>query len=225
MLHTFRFITLSLSVALGLLAACGGSSSTMTPGMTPDAASQPDAPGVDAPAAAAPDISGAWVSACLPGADGSYFVLDFDIAQDTWALDYVVYGDDACTAKLVTVHIDGPYALGEPSADVDGAYEGLFSFTNKTITPHADGLVGMLNAADPACGTEAWTLDATQSVYETGCAGFGQYPMADCTADYDLVYLDAGANTLQFGARPADNDMCTEDERPTALNPALFTRP
>ena len=221
MLHSFRFITLSLSVALGLLAACGGSSSTMNPDLTPDAAAEPDATAPDA----TPDITGAWVSECLPAADGSYFVLDFDIAQDSWDLDYVVYGDDACTTKLVTVHIDGPYELGDASAAVDGAYEGLFSFTNKTITPHADGLVDVLNGADPACGAATWALDVTQSVYETGCAGFGQYPMADCTADYDLVYLDADADTLQFGARPADNDMCSAAERPTALNPALFTRP
>jgi hypothetical protein len=26
-------------------------------------------------------------------------------------------------------------------------------------------------------------------------------------------------NELQFGARPADNDMCTPDKRPTALSP------
>ncbi len=51
-----------------------------------------------------------------------------------------------------------------------------------------------------------------------GCAGFGQYPGADCPADYDVVKRDG--DDLFFGARPADNDMCTAAKRPAALSPA-----
>ena len=40
-------------------------------------------------------------------------------------------------------------------------------------------------------------------------------PVADCGLDHDLMAMDAAG--LYFGQRPADNDMCTPDRRPTAL--------
>jgi hypothetical protein len=59
-------------------------------------------------------------------------------------------------------------------------------------------------------------------VLQTGCAGFGQYPGADCPADFDVVKRDG--DDLFFGARPADNDMCTAAKRPTALSPVANHR-
>lgn len=180
--------------------------------------------GEPAPAPAL-DLTGRYLSDCLsaPQADGStsYFVLDFDITDDAWAVDYTVFGDAACQSPLLTVRIDGPYEIGAPSELVEGAYEGTFAFTDKTITPHAEPIVSMLQSMDQ-CGTEPWVLGQPQSIYATGCAAFGQYPEASCAADHDLVKLDG--DSLQFGARPADNDMCTPERRPTALNPAIFRR-
>lgn len=175
-----------------------------------------------------PAIDGQWVSACIgaPQADGStqYFRLDFDLSDERWALDYVVHGDADCTVPLVTVHIEGPYELGSPAPTVDGAWNATFAFDTKTIEPHVDPLRDALAAQDD-CGTEAWVTGEAQSVLATGCAAFGQYPVADCGQDYDLVALSADESELRFGNRPADNDMCTPAKRPTELSPVVLTRP
>jgi hypothetical protein len=165
------------------------------------------------------------VSDCTPSpqADGStqYFRLDFDLTPTEWALDYVVHGDPACDVPLVTVHIEGPYALERPSDAVAGAWEARFGFTSKTIRPEVDGLRDFLNSLE-GCGTADFETGVAQDVYASGCAGFGQYPQASCDADYDLVRLDG--DSLFFGARPADNDMCTPEKRPTALSPVANRR-
>lgn len=182
-------------------------------------ASQPPGGNVEAPS-----LAGRYQSDCLPQpqADGStqYARLDFELTDDTWTLDYLVHGDAACSARLVGVHIEGPYEVGEPAPGLASAYQARFGFSQKTITPYVDGLVGALSAM--GCGATPWQLGQGQDVLEAGCGGFGQYPRSRCEADYDVVELDAEG--LQFGARPADNDLCTPDKRPTRLNPAVFRR-
>ncbi|MDC0720432.1 hypothetical protein [Nannocystis bainbridge] len=174
---------------------------------------------------AAPDIAGTWVGDCLPSpqADGStqYLRLEFAITGDAWKLDYVTHADDACATKLATVHIEGPYALQQPSSAVEGAWEARFGFTTKTIRPEVDGLRDYLNSLE-GCGASEFATGVAQDVLTTGCAGFGQYPGADCPADFDLVKRDG--DDLFFGARPADNDMCTAGKRPTALSPVANHR-
>lgn len=173
----------------------------------------------------APSVAGRYGSACLSQkqADGSttYYDLAFDITDKRWDLDYVVYGDDQCKNKLVTVKIAGPYEVGQPSKAAPGAYEATFAFDTKTITPHVDGLAGAL--AQMGCGSGTWKAGEGQSVFDDkGCPGFGQYPKSQCTADYDLVKVEG--DKLQFGKRPADNNMCSPDKRPAELNPTAFTR-
>ena len=166
----------------------------------------------------APDLAGNWLSPCFDQGDGTFANLDFDLAADEWALDYTVHGDEACMVPLVSVHIEGPYTLEQPSA-VDGAWEAVFAFDTKTITPHAPPLVEALDGA--GCGTDPWAVGVTQSIAQ-GCAAFGQYPLKSCAADYDIVALDG--DTLRFGARPADNDMCTPAKRPAELSPLAMAR-
>jgi hypothetical protein len=186
--------------------------------------SAPDATTGGEDAAAPPSLVGRWVSDCTPSpqADGStqYFRLDFDLAATDWALDYVVHGDAACEVPLVTVHIEGPYALERPSNVVAGAWEARFGFTTKTIRPEVDGLRDFLSSLE-GCGAADFETGVAQDVYASGCPGFGQYPQAICEADYDVVLLDG--DSLFFGARPADNDMCTPEKRPAALS-ALANR-
>ncbi len=175
-------------------------------------------------AGSTPDLAGRYASACLPApqADGStqYYSLDFTLTASEWAVDYVVHADPACSSKLVTVHIEGPYEVGEPRADLPGVHDARFAFTRKTITPHVQPLADALSSM--GCGAAPWQVDQAEDVFEGGCAGFGQYPRSRCEADHDLVKLDG--DRLQFGARPADNDLCTPDKRPTALNPLIFQR-
>ncbi len=168
--------------------------------------------------AATPDLSGDYLSPCTPSpqADGTtnYFNLDFSLTQATWTVDYTVHADQACATKLLTVRIEGPYTISAPSQSVPGAYEARFDFSRKAMTPHVQQLADTLNSI-PGCGEGGWQVGASGSV-AAGCAPFGQYPLADCSADHDLVRLtDAG---IEFGARPADNNMCSPDKRPTKLS-------
>jgi hypothetical protein len=58
----------------------------------------------------------------------------------------------------------------------------------------------------------------------TGCPALGQYPVADCSQDYAIAKLENGGDVLRFGTRPADNNMCTPDKRPTELSPVALTK-
>jgi hypothetical protein len=51
----------------------------------------------------------------------------------------------------------------------------------------------------------------------------GQQPISACGQDYDLVRLDEGE--LMFGARPADNNMCTEARRPAEMSGLALEKP
>ncbi len=55
-----------------------------------------------------------------------------------------------------------------------------------------------------------------------GCPGLGAYPITSCPADFDVVARTG--DRLQLGARPGDNNMCTEERRPTALSPMMLER-
>lgn len=180
----------------------------------------------DEPSAATPPaLAGRYISACTPQpqADGStnYFKLDFDLSATRWALDYIVFADEACSTKALTVNIEGPYEQTAPSDAVEGAWEARFAFDAKRMTPHVDFMVQTLSSI-PGCGSSDWALDQTSDISTQGCAAFGQYPISECGADYDLVKLSDGG--IQFGARPADNKMCEPAARPTALSPLVSVR-
>ncbi len=203
-----RFI--ACSIVLPALFACGAAA---PPPPSGDAGTTP------------PSLAGHWVSDCIASeaADGStsYSQLDFDLADARWTLDYVVHGAPDCSAPLMTVHVDGPYALERPSDTVAGAWEARFAFDTKTVRPEVDAMRDFLNGLD-GCGSAPFATGVAQSVYESGCPTLGQYPMSRCQADYDLVKLDG--SDLRFGMRPADNDMCSADKRPTALGVANHRR-
>jgi hypothetical protein len=86
------------------------------------------------------------------------------------------------------------------------------------VTPSSAGAAAFLAQA---CGGGSFT-SGTSTDISAGCAGLGMYPIASCASDYDLVARTD--DHLRFGARPADNNMCTEDKRPTALSPILLER-
>ena len=173
----------------------------------------------------APSVAGHWRSDCIPSpqADGSTLYAKLDLVgtgADRWALDYTLHGDAACTVELVTISIDGTYAVDKASKTVPDAWDARFAFDDKRITPHVQPLADALAGAH--CGTGTWQVGVAQSVYAGGCAAFGQYPAAQCPADYDLLSVEG--TQLRFGARPADNNMCTADKRPTALASISLTK-
>ncbi|MDP2341572.1 MAG: hypothetical protein Q8O67_11475 [Deltaproteobacteria bacterium] len=195
-----------VAVALAALAGCPG-------GQT-----KPDDKGL---AHATPPIVGGWSSACFPlsyedGTEG-FAQLVFDMTPTAWALDYTMFDDAACTSRLGTIHVDGPWVVERPSATLPGAFEARFDFGTRTVTPHVDGFIAFLQSM--ACGKSPYAVGAAQDILASGCPTLGFQPTATCRSDYDLVFVNGG--TLQFGARPKDNNMCTPDKRPTALGAPL----
>lgn len=204
-----RTTRLALTATLALapaLAACVDTDQTGT--------DQPP----DDPAQHAPEIAGRWASTCVDPGTGQAIRLTFDISATAWALDYESFGDAACATPVLAVHIEGPYTLTQPSQIVPGAYEGRFGFTRKTVTPRSDGAAAFLAQA---CGGGTFTAGTATDI-ASGCAGLGAYPMTSCPADFDVVARTG--DRLQFGARPGDNNMCTEERRPAALSPMMLER-
>jgi hypothetical protein len=168
----------------------------------------------------AADLAGDWTSGCFDPGTGQGTRLDFDLTASDWGIDYQVFGDAACAVPFLTVRIEGPYTLGAPSALVEGARDGEFAFTSKTVTPHSADAAGFLESAY-GCGYPGFAEGVAADLAD-GCPGLGQQPLSTCDRDYDIVWLDG--DELRFGLRPADNDMCTEDRRPTELSPLVLTR-
>jgi hypothetical protein len=158
------------------------------------------------------DLEGRWRSDCVDPGTGQGFDLEFDISRESWALDYTAYGDVACEVPFLTVHIEGPYDLLDASTDVEGARQGNFHFAERTVTPHMDMAVDFLTEA---CGVENFASGEATDILAEGCPGLGAYPVQSCSTDHDIVIRDG--DTLTFGARPANNDMCTPENRPEAL--------
>ncbi|MFO0609983.1 MAG: hypothetical protein U0324_42890 [Polyangiales bacterium] len=177
------------------------------------------APQTPAPAAPAVDLAGRWASACVPNGSGQHIQLRFAMTARDWSLDYVTYADAACATPFVTAHIEGPYEVTGPSA-VAGAHEGTFRFTRKTLRAHGAAAAGFLSSAQ-GCGRPV-APDADVDISAEGCAGLGQRPVSACGQDYDLVSVEG--DSLRFGQRPADNDLCTPAHRPAALSPLAMQR-
>jgi hypothetical protein len=173
------------------------------------------APKAEAPVASAsgPAIAGKWRSDCTPMGNGQAFLLDFDIGEKDWALDYVVHADDKCATKFLTVRIEGPYEIGGAST-VPSAHEARFGFSKKSVVPHLDAAASFLES-EKGCAVPGFSVGQPKDISATGCANLGQRPIAQCAADYDLVHVEG--SELHFGDRPKDNDMCSEDKRPKGL--------
>jgi hypothetical protein len=197
---------LAVVVALAALAGCPGT---------------PTKPDDKLGAHVTPPIVGGWSSVCFPlsyedGTEG-FAQLVFDMTPTTWSLDYTMFDDAACTSRLGTTHIDGPWVVEKPSTTLPGAFEARFDFAHRTITPHVDGFIAFLQSM--ACGKAPYAVGTPQDILASGCPNLGFQPLEACRADYDLVFVNGG--TLQFGARPKDNNLCTPDRRPTALGSPL----
>jgi hypothetical protein len=168
------------------------------------------------PAEAIMALNGTWASpAPEDWGNGTFGTRTFTFDNGSWSLDFALALDPAMAAKVFEFHTTGTYDVLAPSAAVPGAQEMLFREATKAVT---------LRATDPAL-VQAFglascnlTLDAKTDISATGCAIWK--PVAECGEDHDLLALDTEDN-LYFGVRPADNDMCTPDKRPTALLPAV----
>lgn len=140
----------------------------------------------------------------------NYLTRSFTLTEASWHLDLVLFADEACTTKLFSAVIDGPYVLLGASATVDGATEGDFSFTTIVWTAHLQVMADTFTMS--GCGAAPWEIEVPQDVTETGCIGVA-HPIAECPTEHDVVALTG--DDLYFGERITD--MCSEAGRPAAL--------
>ena len=145
---------------------------------------------------------------------GGFGTREFVFADGRWQLTFTHALDPAMTMRTFEFRTGGPFEIVGASQTVEGAFDGTFVEAWKHVTllsENADVIAGM-GMAD--CDL---TYNLETDISETGCAAWR--PVAVCGEDHDLIAMtEAG---VQFGVRPADNDMCTPGKRPTALLPMV----
>lgn len=145
---------------------------------------------------------------------GGYGTREFVFANGEWQLTFTHALDPAMTMRTFAFRTGGPFEIVGASRIVEGAFDGTFDEAWKHVTlltENADVIAGM-GMAD--CDL---TYNLEADISGTGCAAWR--PVSVCGEDHDLIAMtEAG---VQFGVRPADNDMCTADKRPTALLPVV----
>ena len=139
----------------------------------------------------------------------------FTFEDGSWTLDFVLALDPQLQNRVFRFRTHGSYEVLRPSEMVPEAYDAVFFEDAKYLTVEADdpALVEAFGLAQ--CGL---TVGVEADISQMGCAGW--LPVAECNEDHDLLALTEDGG-VRFGVRPADNDMCTPDKRPTMLTPAV----
>jgi hypothetical protein len=201
-----KIVRLALStLPLATLVACGGT-----------AAPAPTAP---SPATALETLSGTYADGPNGYSYGKAFgkrVFTFD--RGKWTLEFTLALDPELATKVFSFRTHGTYTVEGPSAKVPGAYDATFREDKKyltLLTPDAGLAKGF---GFDACALQ---VGVEKDVSVEGCLGWK--PVAVCGADYDLLALTPEGG-VRFGVRPANNDMCTPDRRPTELTPPVMPR-
>jgi hypothetical protein len=129
----------------------------------------------------------------------------------------IFYTDDTYTDKNITVEVIGPYQFLQPSANVSGATETDFEFSKIAVTPHAQGMVDMLNSM-PADYLKTWEANVRQEVSTAGQGIMGM--VIGEYKEYDLTKVEG--DLLYYGERPADGSAPdTTAKRATSLQVPL----
>ena len=168
-------------------------------------------------AAALQALHGTYVSPTVEEWYGGFGTREFVFADGRWSLIFTHALDPQMTMRTFQFRTGGAYRVGEASQIVEGAYNTVFDEDWKHVTLLTDvpEIVAGMGMAD--CGL---TVNLETDISGSGCAAW--QPVAVCGEDHDLLALSNEG--LHFGQRPADNDMCTADKRPTALLPAVVAR-
>jgi hypothetical protein len=167
-----------------------------------------------------PALQGAWQSDCLPiknadDTDGSARLV-YGVTPSLWALDALLFGDEACGVPVGTIHSDGGWGLERPSTMVPGAWEVRLDVRTRTVTPHAEGFIAYLESL--GCG-RGHGVDRASDMLDVACPALGLLPLAACPVEYDVVAGDGVA--LRFGARGLHRERCDPRSRPPTLGPPL----
>ena len=139
----------------------------------------------------------------------------FTFDEGKWTLEFTLGLDPQLEMKVFQFRTYGTYQVLEPSAIVSGAYDALFWEEKKFLTLYTDNPELVQAFGFGSCGLEQ---GIEKDISTVGCSAWAA--VSECNEDHDLLSLDE-AGRLYFGERPADNNMCTADKRPTRLTPGV----
>jgi len=162
-------------------------------------------------------LRGTYVSPSAEPWYGGFGTREFVFRDGRWSLIFTHALDPQMMMRTFQFRTGGAYTVGEPSADVPGAFRTVFNEDWKHVTLLTDvpGIIAAMGMA--TCGL---TVNLETDISVSGCGAWK--PVADCGEDHDVLAMsDEG---LHFGVRPADNDMCSADRTPAALLPAVVAR-
>jgi hypothetical protein len=160
-------------------------------------------------------LSGTWISPAPEPWYGGFGTREFVFSKEGWQLIFTHALDPDMAMRTFQFRTGGGYRVGEPGPE--GSFQTDFDEDWKRVTLFLTdpAMVAAFGMAE--CNL---TPNLEHDISVTGCAAW--QPVAVCGTDHDL--LRAEGDALQFGVRPADNDMCTPDKRPKALLPAVMRR-
>lgn len=139
----------------------------------------------------------------------------FTFDKGKWTLVFTLGLDPELKMQVFTFRTAGTYKVLEPSKSVANAFNAVFYEDKKWVTLKTND-AGLIQAFGfSPCNL---TQNVEQDISANGCSAWKS--VKDCPADHDLLALDQDGK-LYFGERPADNDMCTSEKRPTRLTPAV----
>jgi hypothetical protein len=163
-------------------------------------------------------LSGNYASVGAENWYRGYGTRTFSFDKGKWGLTFVYALDPAMTQTVFEFHTEGPYKVVAKSDTVDGAFNTTFYEDVKAVTLRTTDAKLVEAMGLTGCNLK---LNVKTDISKTGCARWK--PVAQCREDHDLLAIDA-AGKLFLGVRPANNDMCTPDKRPTALLPAVIKK-
>ncbi len=139
----------------------------------------------------------------------------FTFENGHWTLEFTLGLDPTLEKQVFQFRTYGSYTIEEASTLVENAYHAAFGEDKKFVTLKTDDpqMIAAFGFAD--CGL---TPFVEKDISASGCASWKS--VSACPVDYDLLSLDEDG-LLYFGQRPADNDMCSADKRPTSLTPPV----
>jgi hypothetical protein len=161
------------------------------------------------------NLSGTYTS--IQGEDwgrGTFGFRTFSFADGRWALTFQLALDPDMKNQVFEFRTYGTYEVLEKAKGLE-AYEALFYENEKFLTLLTEDQELIKNFGLSSCELEPFV---EQNISAAGCALWPS--VSDCNEDHDLLAMD-DSGLLYFGVRPADNNMCTADRRPTALLPPV----
>lgn len=139
----------------------------------------------------------------------------FTFDQGNWTLEFTLGLDPKLENQVFQFRTYGSYNIVNAFTKVENAFNAEFGEDKKFITLKTDNPQLIEAFGFSSCGL---TPFIENDISENGCSLWK--PVSECPVDYDLLSLDENG-LLYFGQRPADNDMCSAEKRPTSLTPPV----